>query len=258
MVLNGGITARGGDGPAYCGGICAGEPGGGSGGAIRLVANDVSGSGTLTATSGAYSGNVVGGHGRIRVEGNSVNLVDPGVPLFLEDLPTFIFPPKGTPSLRAVLLEDLKMNQFPVPPDPHGVIDDPVGVDVNIATTDAVTLEIEAENVPAITTVDVRVVSVSGPTAIVTSTPLDGPDKNGILTATAILTFQPGYSVVQLRAFFGDGGLLLGKAGQKGIGDLKTLNGERIVRVDVGSTLGRGSRTIYTTETGRRIPVDLR
>ena len=56
---------------------------------------------------------------------------------------------------------------------------------------------------PEGTCVQVRVAAKSGPVSTFTSTPLT--DTDGILTAKALLTFEPDYSVVQLRASFGDG-----------------------------------------------------
>ncbi len=115
---------------------------------------------------------------------------------------------------------------------------------------------IEAENIPPLTQVEVRVVSRAGLTNVFESSPLvEGP--KGVLTGVADVTFEPGYSLVQLRAEFGNGGgRLLGKALPRGLRDLKTLNGERIKRVEVGSTMGRATRMVYVTETGRKIPVD--
>jgi hypothetical protein len=213
----------------------------------------VSGSGVLRARPGSASGDGIAGIGRIRVEGNIVNLADPGDPSFVQDLPTFVFPPAGTPKLRATVLEDSQANTIPVPGDPRANITDNTMVDLTLGTSDPVTVHIEAENIPAGTCVDVRAVAKSGPTQTVKSSPLTA-QKGGILTSTADLTFEPGFSVVQLRAVFGDGdtNCALLPAHLRG---LKTLNGEQIVKLALGASLGRGSQTTYVTETGRRIPV---
>ena len=274
ISVSGSIVANGG-----VGGKVAYRAAGGSGGAIRLVADYVAGDGELRALGGE-SGSADGGEGRIRVEGNTVNLTDPGDPLFVEDTPGFVFPPAGTPKLRATAL-----NAVDVPDDPEGVIDDPVDVDVNINTCDSITLEIEAENVPLDTTVDVRVVPASGYSSVFTSTPLAGTYESS--DATADVSFPAGYSVVQLRAEFETGGgkyygmsetyrpqrlrelvivaaaniiaaVMQDSSSPAVIHDLRTLSGERVTKMQYAGGAHGGGRVVYVTETGRRIPVDIR
>lgn len=266
ILVNGLLTATGGPrGPN--------DSGNGSGGAIRLVADGISGGGALRAGTPTK--------GRIRVEANAVELADPGDPLFVQDLPSFIFPPSGAPRLRATVL-----NGKAIPADPQAVIGSPYNVDVAITSCDAVTLEIEAENVPLGTTVTVRVVRASGPRDTFTSTPLTGTFESS--SATAQVTFAPGYSVVQLGAQF-DLGREWSRADPPAsvpwplhafhtfsrhwdqqrvpaaltaltpaLRDLRTLNGERVTGVrHVSAGSGKG-RVHFVTETGRQIPVDVR
>jgi hypothetical protein len=216
-----------------------------------LIADEVAGTGRLRTRAGTAGRS--GGVGRIRVETSTLTLTDPGDPPFVQDLPTFIFPPPGTPKLRATMLEDSQANNVPVPSDPHANITDNTMVDASIGTSQPVTVHIEAENVPPNTCVDVRVVSKSGPTTVVKSSPLVAKG-GGILTATASATFEPGFSVVQLRAFFGDGDTNCALLPAH-LRVLKTLNGERVVKLALAGSLGGGSQTVYITETGRRIPV---
>lgn len=98
VVLNGTVSARGGN-------QGGGDVSGGSGGAIRIVADTVSGTGLLRATGGVSSGiGSVGGAGRIRVDANSITLVDPGNPAYTFGLPgsqAMIFPPACRPRCAA-------------------------------------------------------------------------------------------------------------------------------------------------------------
>lgn len=235
------------------------DPGGaGSGGAIRLVADGVSVDGLLYAGGGtSVGGQLRGGDGRIRVEGNDVQYTNPGAPLLVEDLPTFIFPPSSAPKLRAVVL-----GKEDVPLDPKAIINDLDKVDMTLATLSPVPLQIEAENVPPGTQVTIRVISASGTESVFTSPGLSAPDPNGIQTDTQNLTFGAGYSVVIMRASFNP--TLLFEARPKDTfrkpkGDrhsnAKTLNGERIARTEVISTPNGRQQIVYVTETGRHIPV---
>jgi zinc transporter ZupT len=62
-----------------------------------------------------------------------------------------------------------------------------------------VTVGIEARNIPAGTTVNVRIVPARGAPFTATSTPLV-QQGGGVLTATATVTFPSGKSEIQLRA----------------------------------------------------------
>ncbi len=232
---------------------------GGSGGAIRLVADYVAGNGSLNASR---NGN--GSLGRIRVEAMEVDLAFPGIPEFVEDLPTFIFPPSNAPKLRATML-----GGQPVPDDPASKIGDPDEVDVHLATSGPVTRNIEAENVPPGTVVSVRKIRTGGTGAndgvnncptVVQSTLVDA--GGGLLTATANLTFAAGYSVVIMRASFTPTALFeqrpqdtFRRNSRDRQGALKTLNDERIVRTEISGSLNGTQQVVYVTDKGRRIPV---
>lgn len=184
------IMANGGDGGAISGG-------GGSGGAIRLLANTISGDGRLRAKGGASVASDTtqvdgeGSDGRIRLEGKNVTLVDSDPDASFALLPEQIFPGSGAPTLIATLIDSQ-----PVPSDPAARIST---VDVEIDNENAVTLQIEATNVPEGTTVDVFVIPARGLRTVTSSTPLVA-GKGGLLSATAALTLPPGRSEIQLRA----------------------------------------------------------
>lgn len=198
-IASGGIIrANGGDAVNgnCCGGICGGSVwgGSGSGGAIRLIADHITNQGQLQARKGAGTGRP-GGNGRIRAEANSFSLVDLGDPLLISDLPGPIWPPEGSPKLRAVLIDSQV-----IPEDPSAIINDPFNSDVLMASGGSVMLQIEAENVPVGTTVNVRIATVPGVVTTVTSSPLTGTFESS--TATANVIMPAGYSIVQLRASF--------------------------------------------------------
>ena len=78
--------------------------------------------------------------------------------------------------------------------DPAGNI---LSTDLAIDNPGALTIAIEATDIPAGTTVEVRVVPTRGLVITATSTPLVGA---GVLTATADVTLPTGRSVIQLKA----------------------------------------------------------
>jgi hypothetical protein len=88
------------------------------------------------------------------------------------------------------------MDAAAVPADPLAGI---VTTDVDIDNDGMSTIQIEATNVPAGTTVQVRAVPARGPVITATSTPLMEAG-NGTLTATAQITLPPGRTDIQLRA----------------------------------------------------------
>jgi len=181
------ITASGGRGGFAHGG-------GGSGGSIRLIANSVSGPGQLRAEGGlrgAYRGGD-GGLGRIRVDADTVTLTDPGVPAWTTDHTSkAVWPSPTAPTLRATVV------------DGEGAPVDPIAriltTDLQINNAAPVTIQIEATDIPAGTTVEVRIVPARGDVVTVTSTQLSA-GQGGVLTATAQTVMPSGRAEIQLRA----------------------------------------------------------
>lgn len=168
MQLRGIIKANGGN-PAVSGG-------GGSGGAIRLIANNASGPGALRAIGGTFYS---GGNGRIRVEAFNIDLPDTGIPKWtLSTAPGPVFPDPSAPTLRATFVDGT-----PVPLYPYAGI---ATTDVLIADTAAVTINIDATNIPPGTTVKVFIIPDGGLRTSVTSTPLSGDLAHSTATAAAI------------------------------------------------------------------------
>jgi len=204
ITLNGTITARGGHGGdkhphPYC--RYCGYGGGGSGGAIRIMANVFNGTGAISTKPGelrhvdgtiTYGGR--GSHGRVRVESFTINYLGSSYSTIKYASPGKMFPLSSisSPSVRVVTI-----NGIAVPQNPTGFFDPPDLVD---DITGAVTLEIEAINVPIGTVVHLTMGSENGGTVNFDSTPLAGTLENS--TATALVTVPYGYSRFTLRATF--------------------------------------------------------
>jgi hypothetical protein len=102
-----------------------------------------------------------------------------------------VFPPSNAPTLRIVSIGGIT-----APADPAARIHT---TDTTINSGVPVSVSIEARNIPAATTVTLRIVPARGAPFTVVSTPLT-VQGGGILTATASVTFPPGKSEIQLRA----------------------------------------------------------
>jgi len=182
IVVNGQIQANG-----ASGGLGGG---GGSGGAIRLIAPIINGTGTLSAI-GADVGDRDGGSGRIRLESFNLALTDTGSPEAsrgVPDNPLKLFPDASTPSIRAVTLAGIS-----VPSDPR-----PLANDVSIEQAGTYALNIQANNVPTDSTVEVYVTPRTGQDQTVAATLTGGNLASS--TWTAQLQLKEGSSTIQVRA----------------------------------------------------------
>jgi hypothetical protein len=214
------ITANGGNG--------SGKGAGGSGGAIRLIANTITGNGTIEAKGGTGYG--VGGYGRIRLEAYTVNRT--AGPVFVYYPPASVFL-ANTPTLRITSIGGLI-----VPASPAGSFSTP-DVILPATTTNPVTLTLDASYIPVGTTVTVSVLPKFGNASSVTAT-LSGALETS--TASAAVTLPSGSyaSIIQAYAVY----------------TLQTAfywESEKIERVRVAAKLGEESETVYITESGREI-----
>lgn len=182
ITLLGEISANGGN-------ASGGVGGSGSGGGIRLIADEILGSGLLRALGGTTGW--AGGVGRIRVEANVFGLGDIGIPEFTMGDPGFVFPASPAPILRVAFIKGIQ-----VPTDPQATV---ATGDVAFTSVGSVQIDIEAENVPVPTTVTVRIVQADGAEAAVEMVDLTGTLE--MSTATAFFNFaafDPGKWEVQL------------------------------------------------------------
>lgn len=170
------ISANGGAGGMLTPqGYAAGGPG--SGGAIRLRAPSVTGSGLIRAHSGSSGPDLVNGLGRIRAEATYLSLADVGVPtLVASTTPNPIFPDSNAPTLRATLIDTTA-----VPADPLAGI---ASIDAVVADVGMVTLQIEATNIDPETVVKVILVPDGDTRTEWSSAPLQGTFASSTATAT--------------------------------------------------------------------------
>ncbi len=153
IQLDGEIVADGGSvetGVTYRGG-------GGSGGAIRLVSGAIQGSGTLSAQGRGT--NDYGGNGRVRLEGNTVNLDNPpiGVYSIVDPGPTAqIWPDASHPYVEIQLL-----NGVAVPLDPLAQMIYPMQ-DVDLDGSEDLVVDLQGLHIDASATVKVFVTRKDG------------------------------------------------------------------------------------------------
>lgn len=165
--------------------------GGGSGGAIRLMAPTISGSGALLANGGnAINNSFRGLRGRVRIEAFNFSSLGGGIGAeFTVASPYNVFLPI-LPTVRVVSVAGVPVNQSPT-----GSFQMP---DVSINSASAVTIVIEARNIPVGTVVKLHLFSENGADQFVDTTPLAGTSQTS--TATASVVFPTGFSRGFVRA----------------------------------------------------------
>jgi len=240
ITISGSISSRGGNGNS---GNAGG--GGGSGGAIRLIANTIGGAGSLNVTGGSGGGantsfnGGVGGQGYIRIEAYDYsNFTGSSSPA---NIISFAFPhpitSPNSPSLRIA-----SVGGVAAPSTPFGSLQGVPDVIVPSATTNPMTVALEASNLPLGTVIQVSLTPSRGAKTTVSSTGLAGTESAS--TASASVTLPGGISVVGASAVID---LTLAKM------DPIFINGERVRQIEVAATFGGASELIYVTESGKRI-----
>ncbi len=176
ITVDGSITANGGVGRATDHSTYD-ESGAGAGGAIRLMANTIAGTGSLRAT-GSTTGRD-SGVGRIRIEAYSITGPSDVSPAAGTGVPTIVsLPPAEQPVITIATINGLAV------PDPAtGSIASP-DVVLPSGTANPATIEIETTNVPEGSTVNLRIPDATG-NIITTASTLVAAD--GTATATALL-----------------------------------------------------------------------
>lgn len=185
LDLNGAIHAEGGDSYEH--------GGGGSGGAVRIVADIVDGHGSIDV-SGGYSYKP-GGEGRVRVEANTITLTaahlnSTGVPT----TPPRIF---REPADEVPTISEMVLNGQTVPADPKSYPVQDVGL-VGVDDEDTVTLAITAEFVPEGSTVNARVVRLSGVEEVIAAAFAGSAGNETFWNAE--IAVAGGFSTIQVHA----------------------------------------------------------
>lgn len=190
LILNGQIRANGGNGgPQQC--ALAGPGRGGAGGAIRVIAETISGTGTFRARGGSGGG----GAGRIRVEANSIELTDTGDPPYSRGFPLnppLLWLPDDAPRVAIV-----DIGGQAVPTDPGANLGFPT--DMVLSTDEPLIIQIEASSVPPDWQVEVRIVRLDGADQVIGATMVSGDATASLWEAEVIVPM--GASAVQVNAF---------------------------------------------------------
>ena len=290
IKLNGAIYARGSEGASISGFLYP-EGGSGSGGSVRLVTPRLAGSGTIDATGGTGIRAGTGGLGRVRLDvfenvfGGTIggqlsqgfqSLILPaagqGIRLSIASVAGGSVPANPSSSLAnpAVIVPAQQASSVPVVVQCFNV---PLNTPITVTAKPANGAVVSASGFNS-----------SGTTAASTATiHLNLPRGSGILVAKATVAVAPGGAGGQESPPSRNGGLENPRSQPTGdeaadskvrapggadfpvrsnakLADLPysisglTTDGERIAVVEVEATLGGGSRTVYVTESGKRLP----
>ncbi len=236
ITLTGTIRAQGGTN------VFTSFSGSGSGGAVRLVATTLTGSGgTIDVRGGSVT--AAGSAGRIRLEAftNSATITfTAGIAPSLAQPSTAILP--NTPTLRIASVAGVA-----APASPASSFSNP-DIVLPADTTNPVTVNLEASNIPLGTTMTVKATGQTGAATSATSTGLSGTVASSTASATVTIpTNQP--SVISATASF----TLIAL----GTGGPVFVQGEEVTHIRVATTWGGPSRVTYLTTSGREIPAEL-
>jgi hypothetical protein len=169
---------------------------GSSGGAVRLVADSLGGTGSIQALGGGWGGGV----GRIRLEANTNAYAGTYGPEPVPDTPAN--PPVIWPEDSPVPVPSVKITEIgglAAPADPRAAVER-TKQDVHLPDVTTATVRIEARNVPLDWAVYVRVVvRYGGEDSIVNATRISGDATLSIWEAQ--VPVQGGRYVLQARAY---------------------------------------------------------
>lgn len=230
ITVTGSITANGGRG-AESTSSWAGGGGGGSGGAIKLMAESISGNGTISASGGAGGDGGAGGSGRVHFEANNVSWTGTVTPINTYSHPSTVFV-TNIPTLTITSIGGVN-----VPVNPSGNYGQP-DVVLPFTTPNPVTVNVSATNIPTGTQVTVTSTPEYGASAS-TANFLSGTDASSTTSVSVTLstTYQ---SILTATATFT-------------IQTAMYWDNEKIEKVRVAATMGKGSEVTYITEKGREI-----
>ncbi len=213
---------------------------GGSGGAIRLVANLVSGKPTLSVSGGpGFFFGPRGGSGYIRVE--AFNLLDFDQTSSSPTITTGKPNPATLPNLPQLRIVSVGGER--VPDNPVGSFHRDPDVTLPATISNPITVQIAAQNIPVGTVLKVVLVPETGNRVEVNSTPL--AEAGGNFAASAQVTLPTsGISVITVATTL-DIRLAMNAP--------MFIDGERVQKMEVAAAFGGQSEVTYITESGRRL-----
>ena len=228
--------AKGGDGT-----ITVVGSGGGSGGAVRLIANTISGD-LLINAGGGFSGGGNGGSGGggyVRIEAFDLTSLTiaptPNTSPRITTATPGVVTPANLPSIRIVSVAGIAP-----PSKPSGSLQGGPDIILPSSQSNPVNVALSASNIPLGTTLQVTLTPENGARIATQSTALTGTLASS--TATASISLPDGISVIQAAGTIDVAGT-----------QLTASNGEKVKRIEVSATYGGRSTITYITESGKRI-----
>ncbi len=250
IVLTGTVRANGGTGNDDAidfGCVFAGSRG--SGGAVRLVAPEVTGAGGTLQAIGGPGGpcGVPGGDGRIRLEAfNTTGLSVTSTPPFSVSVATGPVTATSTPALIDLpTLTFSSVGGIAAPANP-GSSYTTADVSLPPGTSNPVPIILAAANIPLTTVFTVSVIPQSGGFTAVNSSPSSGNFASAMATANVNL---PTGQVSILNAF---GSFTLPQIASL----FPLIDGEPVERIMVAATYGGPSTVTLITKSGKEVRAD--
>jgi hypothetical protein len=248
ITVNGAITANGGDGynpgnTLFCLSVMSGS---GSGGAIRLVAPEIQGTGSLQAISSGASLCGPAGFGLIRLEAITIGFTGSSTPMFSTSFSPGPVTTAGNPAL--INLPRLTISAVGGVASPSTPSASYTSADVALpqGTNNPVTVTLSAANIPAGTVFQVKLIPQFTGSTIVDSFPSTGTFASS--TATANVTFPLGQiSVLNASASF--------TLPTQIASALPLIEGEPVERVLLASEGGEGALRLET-RSGKEYPAE--
>lgn len=241
ITVNGIVQANG--APGKESGSSATISGAGSGGAIRLVAPQIQGIGTLQAICASTI--AVCDRGRIRLEAFMYGFEGASDPLFSASVAPGPVTAAGLPGLAnlptVTMISVGGVSNAPVPGGIYSTAD----IALPAGTTNPISVALAATNMPVGTVFTVRAIPQFAPAVDVSSTPTTGTFASS--TATASLTLPTGLITV-LNVF---ASIPLPPIA----GFAPAIDGEPVDRILVAASYGESSQAMWLTPSGRMAPV---
>lgn len=175
------------------GGYQYGIGGGGSGGGVRIVANQIAGVVRINAVGGQGYNNTLAGQGRIRIEANDLStaVLTVNPPASIGPVSP-LFPNSSTPKVQIASVEGLA-----APADPRSDIN---VADIALTPIGEVDIDINAFNIPATWVVQVQVKPRNGTDIYFNASRISGNDSASLYRAS-IPQFPIGLVSLQVRAY---------------------------------------------------------
>ncbi len=255
ILINGRIWALGASGEAGStsgtSGTLSFSTGGGSGGAVRLLATSIAGTGEIIASGGIGGGAGTSnraGNGRIRFDAIQVSF-GKITGTFTQGFQPIIMPGQS----QGVSLSIASIAGLGTPGNPKGQVNTP-DVVVPAVTANPVPVVVQCANIPLNTPVTVFAIPTMG--SQVQANAVNNAGTLTSSTATINLNLPRGGGIIYASAVVGIGGLGAaadggGKAASYAQTGL-TADGERFTKLEITAALGSAPQTAYITESGKK------